>query len=869
MGRVNESAGHIVEFANPHAGTAELHWLPIPRSLRARFRSEPFGRPPLQDSYLALKLEASTWDHAGKPPFSWIAAEQPEPETHPRPIGSIWWTVDRARRVAEDWGYVAPPYDNVGVTLHVFVAPHVAVIRPEGPDLAELGLTIRIIRVASWSAVPAPGSRADVGQHVGVFPMADFIACDALVAPSIARCTASFNGLELELRHSSGGYGVKVVLDELRPCLAHVNLEVGASTRGLGLHAFHVGATDAVEVSAWQGDNRLGVPLYAPELRVYRYGIPHGYQNPNRYVGSLIGISNVPFEPCGEAVGPPLPLPKGAMPPPWDTVRSCDSLEEWMPRRGWCGAGRGCGGVWGETLPMILGSPAVDWIPSIIDTTIGLVPYLGTTYDLATMAKIAATGSDFWGEPKTEADIALMAAVLALGSFGDIASGGAKASAMVLPQLQNVADAVFPGFRVVSVNPGLSQVFLRMVYSSIDPATMKAAERVLDSEATLKYATRLDEAARLFKQGGDPEAAVRLFKDILGEIEAELRVLAEIPVERIETHPAFVAASGRVLVDDIPGFAELAAEPAEKVLDILRQAARNGDFENVVDSIRQVDPDIAARWVDRTQAAMIEEVVSHPRVQRGYANHVANGGKSSILDYALKVSRGGLRDMLNLRFGKGGFDFMLGRRRLDRASIEQILDRPGAVDEVCRLMNRLDSYEYLRDRISALKDSHPGLGYILEADHLIEKRIRIRSKDWMMSEDDYLSMLLPADEQVAAALRARGIDTFHYVHTAKTRRMDELIPQGEEISMPLQSIADAYQSFWTKEVGVTHETFVGFFAADFRRLAEEAGEAAPSLALKSDQALLRSIAKRRLDMNGRKLFLSKLKGRATDAVDTP
>jgi hypothetical protein len=139
----------------------------------------------------------------------------------------------------------------------------------------------------------------------------------------------------------------------------------------------------------------------------------------------------------------------------------------------------------------------------------------------------------------------------------------------------------------------------------------------------------------------------------------------------------------------------------------------------------------------------------------------------------------------------------------------------------------------------------------------------------MLSEDDYLSMLLPADEQVAAALRARGIDTFHYVHLAKTRRMDELIPQGEEISMPLQSIADAYQSFWMKEVGVTHETFVGLFAADFRRLAEEAGEAAPSLALRNDQALLLSIAKRRLEMNGRKLFLSKLNGRATDAVDTP
>ncbi|MCC7426225.1 MAG: hypothetical protein IT557_04935 [Alphaproteobacteria bacterium] len=865
MGRVNEPGGHIVEFANAHAGTAELHWLPIPRTLRARFRSASSYAVPLQESYLALKIEASTWDHAGKPPFSWIAVEQPEPQTHPRPISSIWFSLDQVHRAAEKRGYVAPPYENVGVVLYVFVAPHVAVIRPEGPDLAEIGLTIRIIRVASWSAVPAPGSQANIGQHVGVFPMADFVACHELHAQSIAQCTASFSGLELELRHSSGGYGIKVVLDELRPCLAHITFE----PRPGGYHAFHVGATEAVEVSAWQGDNRLGVPLFAPELLVYRYAIEHESRNPDRYVGSLIGISNLPFEPCATAAGPPQPLPKGAAPPPWDTVRSCDSLEGWVPPPIWTVTGRRTGGVTVDRLKMILGSPAVDWIPTIVDTAIGLVPYLGTAYDLATMAKIAASGSDFWGEPKTEGDIALMAAFLALGSFGDIAKGGAKASAEILPRLQNVADALYPGFRVVSTNPGLSQVFLRTVFSAIDPAMMKAAERVLDAEAAMKYAARLDEAARLLKQGGNPDAAIRLFKDIIGEIEAELRVLAEIPVGRIETHPAFAAASGRILVDDIPGFAALDAEPAEKIRGILREAVRNGDFEGMVDQIRQIDGDIAAKWVDSTQAAMIEEVVSHPRVQRGYANHVANGGKSSILDYALKASRGGLRDMLYLRFGRGGFDFMLGRRRLEPATIEQILDRPGAIEEVRKLINRLDSYESLRDSIRALKDSHPGLGTILEADHLIEKRIRIRSEDWMLDEHAYLSMLQPADEQVAAALRARGIDTFHYVHTAKTRRMDELIPQGEEVSMSLQSIADAYQSFWLKEVGVTHETFLGLFQADFARLADEAGEAAPSLAPKSGQELLRSIAQRRLAMNGRKLFLSKVKGRATQAIDTP
>lgn len=926
---VNESQGHFIEYANPHSGKAQIYWMPLTQKTRLdwAFREVPYEEPHAGTfntvPKLAIELTSSTWDHSSKPPFSWVVVPTPKFIPTPPPPHLLLAGLDYARQFYQS----SKPHDNVEITLYLFVAPQVSVTQTDKDGLKNLGLTVKVVRLDDWNSIPNPGANISIGDYVRAFELEGFIAVEGLGIDSqsdknlpeqssgplteaekeayeseranrrklteLSNITATFDGLNLNIIQKDNGYGIEIKRDEKTPNLLNILLYVEAESNSKIRHHYYIGRSEGVSISAWRGTETLTTQPFN-NLQVSVYPIERTFKEPYRHVGTLLNVSHDVFEPCApfslEDLKERMKDKNAHLFPPIEQVVSCDSLENWSPPT-YSQLKRNANfKLLIDHKYLFAGFKEETVIPMVIDTVIGLIPYVGTMYDLATIAHIAATGTDFWGEKKGPADIALIASFMLLSSFGRIAKA-AKESVPALGKLGRVNQVLFPNRAIISPNPGVSPTFLRTIFSSIDPVFAKAASRVLDSTTTLRYADELEQATKALHNAKNEEVALRLIKEILEKIEKEIAEIASWPVGKIYEHPAFLEASGRVLIDDIPSMSRLIDDAVEEVTDdaaaqaqraleiqqhlqrtqkiegIVRNAVRNGDYTGMIDDIRRIDTKVANEWVEKTRQQMLDDLTSNAQVQKAFKNYQANGGKDDIINYSLKRARGGLRAALNRRYGKAGFDFMLERGGKASKDIEEILDHPGAIEEIERLMLTLDSYGDLREAITNSKI--PGLGYILEADHLLEKRVRIIARNRMRHPDDYLAILVPADKKVADALRKRGIDTFFYVHAAKTRRMNELLPQGQEVRISLQTMADAYQKYWVHEVGMSMETFQGLFRKEFSELAKDAGVGRASLARKKVNELNQSISKIRNIQNSQKVYLGKMKNRATTSGTTP
>ena len=170
--------------------------------------------------------------------------------------------------------------------------------------------------------------------------------------------------------------------------------------------------------------------------------------------------------------------------------------------------------------------------PMFFDTAIGFIPVVGTVYDLATIALIASSGTDFWGEKGSNGEAALIAGFLILGSFGRIVKHS-KLSIQYFSNMGNTSYLMFPNHKIFSPNPGFSKLFLSLIHSTTDPAFAKAIGNLFDAKTlaksvdaevvTVEYAARLEEAARLYYKTGSQEKTLKLIKEIMGLIDGQLK----------------------------------------------------------------------------------------------------------------------------------------------------------------------------------------------------------------------------------------------------------------------------------------------------------------------------------------------------------
>jgi len=896
MADVNGPQDHIYEWAEPHSGRAELHWTPMTKMQRRIKWMNPIPqvRPAPK---LAIKISTTCWDYAEKPPFSWLVIEQPEINLEPPAPGSIASLVRGGQYALERADLINEPTKNVMLTLIIFAAPHVTLTFTDRQKLKEQGLTIKVVRLASWQSVPEPGSVIDPAKYFSAIPLTDYFDTAKQWHLFLEQYIVFESGVETLIVAPDKIYQIRVTQSEHKPSFFNIGMVVRKSREGIH-HDYYIGTTADVKIEAWRGVTHIRQPLN-PEIKVavFQYRItPKAPKESSRFLGTLIGCSSaLPFIPCqagtqqiiGWAPDFTPPLPKRG------PVTHCDGLED-PPI--YVGRVTNADEFTMTENVIVAGYEARTFAPMIIDTAIGIIPVIGTIYDVATLCKIGITGTDFWGENKSEIEIALIGGFLLLGSFGRIIKG-TRQGLRTISRLGNTAAAFFPNWKIVSLNPGLSALFLRFTNSVSDPVLIKAAENVLTTRATVEYAEKLESTARLFYEGTiNSDEAFKVMKELFQAISDETDKILKITVKNIDTHPAFLAATSRINPAKVIAHQDLGVEAYSRVMKILEDVKKSGDPSNLIPELRKIadeaantrkaadlsagivtDPDLLARirnfpevWIDHTAHVMRRDVGQDKLVVKRYREYLANGGKiTNIEEYAIRYSRGPLRAYLMRRYGQGGIDFMLGRSRTSRETIAEILDKPGAMAEVRRLLHKVDTYENLREEIISLAGDFPGLGRILEADHLIEKRIRIISEETILAPEHYTSMLVPANQAVSEALRSRGLDGFLYIHRAKTARMNQLIPQGREISMSLESITDAYQRFWVHELKMPFEKFVDLFEDSFQQLAKDAGKDAPSLIYKPRDILDKSITSRWIDMGSERLYFQKLKNKATTSSAVP
>lgn len=890
MGRVNDTRGQVYVSSQPYAGTATISWLPMSKI------SHRYSVLPAPQSFnvslggaepkAIIEISGAVWNDEAKPPFSYFVIEHPPENPNPLTPAEIWGAFGAGlKRLGGATEEPKTPAYNIKTTIYVFVAPHLTVVE-NTLDSSLFGgnfepPSIQIVRTNSHSTVPSPGTEINIADYIGTFPIHWHAMLDDHEEPRFAPLpfTARYNGHELILSPNQfgiypPGYEIRILRPKYEPSL--VQVAFWPSTVQDTPDHFVVRATKNVSVEhnyhteigvAFIGSAKVNVITISERLTSFRKGSEKSFSQDRlifegtSWLGPKLGA-----DPFGSQSGEIRPLPV------LGEVIFRDTLSDLVPLPFDSQIGHPGDGIDEQERIFLPGTHNVI-LRLTISLGIGLVPVLGTIFDLAEIAKVSITGTDFWNQEVSDGELSLMCGFAVIGVFCDV-DEIAKLGKEFYGPMKRVADGIFPNYLAYNVNPGFYRSALEVLMANTSPAFQAAARIVLGELGAQKLVNELDEAARLVLVEGSSDVAIALLEKIAKGIDGALTDFAN--KTDVQNHPAFLDAARHATLDRMPvaraALDEVDFPKIKKILDKVRNEIEPG---SIFAQLNSINPNFATLWQEEIRHIMRSKLRENPQILTAYNSYLAKSGKSpadiSFFDYALKISRGGVRSAIKLIFGTKGIEFMVGKNLpVAEMSIEQILVQKGAIDAVNTLLVRIDSYEILKEQIELYAKGKyvisedpityaprvTNLGKLLESDHLLEARFRVRAVAGadVLSSQSYASMLVPATQEVADELSKYGIDGFFYVHKAKTERMRQLIPHGREVEFSIQTIADVYMSFWVYEMRMDISTFKGLFGTDLARLAMESGEDAPNLNLKTAEQLSELIGKRRLGLESNRVF---------------
>ncbi len=815
MSLINDGYGSIEEMSNPRIGTAKLRWRPV--SMRNDKDDSPYALPAgwnQSDSKwnwrVWIEITCKEWSNDEKPPFSWFVT------TH-----------------SVDYWFADDPI-NAGTKLVLFVGPHVAVVQKD-LTVAEkiVAPTIQIIRLDSTAEVPQPGETVDLGQMLGDRPVDEFFygmprtddyqnrpkpkPGDFDQSPHMAVDIVR-TGLELIMTKRWEYWQLKIKLSDVMPSFFRIvlmGIEMRYDGSGKG-YAFH----------------RLRV-YHSPETTVDFTVDVAAYKKLQPAVASVETVC-VPF--VTEARKRPLMGPIGKHPASAsvDDAIVGDNYNdmEGVPKGGFQGQKAA------TTLKPLLFENGRYKVFSLFSTTaIGFIPVVGQIYDVADCICIAMTGEDLWGSKKTKADIALIAGLGILGGIGDVVGSLRHLSAPELRAMDDVGKYVFPNATLISKNPNIVTSFARASFNASNAALRRAAQMLSDSGEAQKMLLEMQTIVKGDDYGLSTvtdyvtgRRTIELEKfgtDLAAKLYAVMRKNADtLPFEEQPQILQIVLKEGR----DLLNVAEVNALDAEKLgkLKLIFNAADEAqNAQGVLKQIAAVDSGVSKLMEELVLQKVKQRLKNHPTLRRRYVAYVSKHGKTGTIDdfvetsienYIAKKATGQALDFFELIYGADTLAKLKGGS--DRLSPAQLLEKyPSYIKKAKELLNDANLYWKHRDEIER---SYPGLGRILNSDHILEKRLRKMAVDGpAIDHSMFTALLVPADHEVAKVLAKHGVDVGWYIHVDKTRWLHELLPQGREGDLLIENVVAAYQYFWVHKMGASHETFKALVEPDLKILAVE------------------------------------------------
>jgi hypothetical protein len=452
---------------------------------------------------------------------------------------------------------------------------------------------------------------------------------------------------------------------------------------------------------------------------------------------------------------------------------------------------------------------------NVFEMMIGIVPIVGDIYGAVQTIYASVTGENFFGDPVSETELALMY-VGCLASLISVDAGvlnSLKAIFRRFRRLNNVADSL-----------GTNELKI-LVTESLDDEVIAAAV-----EAEPEIQRRI----RTLLSALDADAIELSTSQILAEIQSIVRRLnTEVTPDLLTTKLSGISSATelRQVMDE----ALLGLEPPNTTLDPSHWQISDTLQAEVRSRLSSVDLDIGdlvAAFDDRLSASLAQvlerrelakvfdanfEGFSHPKLAERFRQYRSSGGRANAVRWAMNQTNGQYRDILIDLLGDN-FSRRL-RSSLSNKLVPQVTDEARAF-----IHTLLESPAAGSGIIQPYRDliaDRRGWGYLFEADHMLEKRFLSspRVDGNIADPDDLFAILVPKNRTVSRQLT----DLPLYDHQSKTQLMNILIPHGAEDLFTTQQWWDAHV-FAFDALGLDASIYMPRLTEQFEDIARATGD---------------------------------------------
>lgn len=464
--------------------------------------------------------------------------------------------------------------------------------------------------------------------------------------------------------------------------------------------------------------------------------------------------------------------------------------------------------------------------PAVVGGVTGFTPLvlLGTLIDFGEPLYAMVTGRDFVGTEVSTDQIVLMGAFALVGAALDYGPE-------FMTLARSLVDELIPQSERAAVEAALTPQLAHQLLGRTAPMLAEAARGIGREDAT-----RLVQAITSAVTSGAPAA----MRELGGQLAAVLAPL----LSRVATidgipEPLYREAMAFAHVADTEAY--LALTDAERVLVAHRFSAAYLAQDPRLLRLHEISSDLAKEYTELVRDAIALRIFNSTldgfRVTSMNNHALAAALGSGYEAYRAGKQRAGkvARDVLEWAYNQRpnsryypmlvaelGANFKeLLRPIVQRARYVVDQAAAGIYDSV---MDKLDSYEYLRGLLTGKK-----VGHLFQVDHILEKRFaEYFDALHLIGQVDFDSIVVPYNSIVVEGLKRHGITTFPYVHTFKTSRLRHWVPYGTEGKFTVQEIYDIYRLVYSHELGLgdrLKDTLNAIFTQFWRAVREEADEA--------------------------------------------
>lgn len=469
----------------------------------------------------------------------------------------------------------------------------------------------------------------------------------------------------------------------------------------------------------------------------------------------------------------------------------------------------------GRVAPRITSSftPDIQFAIAAFEIVVGLIPIVGTLYDIASLMHLSATGRSLWGERR---DITYWD-LLGIGGMGLGLVGDAASARRAFGRAAEFYD------RAHSTRHGV-----RHVVNHLAPPMQRSVHPLRPDPVPLAQRTRPPRRRAVDMSDFTPSTfstrGIELMQRAASQArQHQARQVRDLSQAIQELGTDIDEVIGEVLID----------APNELVNRLRSSSSPQQLARRLIEASGGDAPDYAARLIEHHERARLLTVFtpdfsafSNPLLAQGFLKHnarrIRQGQRPRTAASWALVTRGQYLAELRVVLGVGF------RRRIRRAQALGTLSDldADAMRAFHELRRRIQPYTELADARRARSTSTADLGAFFDADHLLEKRFinQIRTRLPNFDTGSLQALLVPKNQAVLRRMRGLDSGLNIYDHATKTQLMRALIPYREHHLFSLQQWWDAHVWVYRQLVTDNLDDVLDALESDFNRLARQLGE---------------------------------------------